>query len=398
MQINSPVLFVEINNFEYVFVAGDKLENDQFNFLFSQKVPLAGVSDKRFTDLNLAIKIIKENIYFIEKKIDCIFKDVILIIDNFDCSLINFSGFKKLNGSKLEKDNITYILNSLKSKILEIENSKTILHILNSKYILDKKEINNLPIGLFGNFYSQEMSFFLVDSNQLKNLKHVFDKCNLRVKKLISKNFLLGTKIVNDHNELETFFKIEIFEDSIDIIFFENSALRFFQKFTFGTNLIVSDISKVIALKNEIVKNILLKSSFSKDNIKNDFIEEEFFNSQNFRKIKKKLICDIATARIQEFAEITVFKNINLKSFLKINSKFFLKINDAPNIKCFENIYRNSFSNNNLYELNLLTNYAQHEIYENAFNLVQYGWKKEAVPIVQEKKSIIKRFFDLFFN
>ena len=68
MQINSPVLFVEINNFEYVFVAGDKLENDQFNFLFSQKVPLAGVSDKRFTDLNLAIKIIKENIYFIEKK------------------------------------------------------------------------------------------------------------------------------------------------------------------------------------------------------------------------------------------------------------------------------------------------------------------------------------------
>ena len=35
---------------------------------------------------------------------------------------------------------------------------------------------------------------------------------------------------------------------------------------------------------------------------------------------------------------------------------------------------------------------------ENAFNIVQYGWKKEAVPIIHQKKSLIGRFFDLFFN
>ena len=40
-----------------------------------------------------------------------------------------------------------------------IENNKTILHIFNSKYLLDKKKIENLPIGLFGNFYSHELSF-----------------------------------------------------------------------------------------------------------------------------------------------------------------------------------------------------------------------------------------------
>ena len=61
-------------------------------------------------------------------------------MDNFDCSVINFSGFKKLNGSQLVKENITYILNSSKSKIDEAEKDKTILHIFNSKFILD----NNL--------------------------------------------------------------------------------------------------------------------------------------------------------------------------------------------------------------------------------------------------------------
>ena len=71
------------------------------------------------------------------------------------------SGFKKLNGTQILKENITYLLNSLKSIIDKTENKKNILHIFNSKYSLDKKEIENLPIGLF-DFYSQELSLSLI--------------------------------------------------------------------------------------------------------------------------------------------------------------------------------------------------------------------------------------------
>ena len=88
----------------------------------------------KIKDFSASKKIIKENIIDIEKKINFSFKDIILIINNFNCNVINFSGYKKLNGAQLEKDNITYILNSLKSKISEIEEQKTILHIFNSKY------------------------------------------------------------------------------------------------------------------------------------------------------------------------------------------------------------------------------------------------------------------------
>ena len=85
---------------------------------------------------------------------------MILILDNFNYSLINFAGYRKLNGSQLVKENITYILNSLKSKISVVEDDKKVLHIFNSKYFLDKKEVENLPIGLFGDFYTHELSFF----------------------------------------------------------------------------------------------------------------------------------------------------------------------------------------------------------------------------------------------
>ena len=111
--------------------------------------------DNRITDFNLVLNIIKENIYTIEQKLNFTFKETILILNNFDCSFINLTGFKKLNGSQILKENITYILNSLKSNINETEDKKYILHIFNSKFVLDKKKVDNLPIGLFGDFYSR---------------------------------------------------------------------------------------------------------------------------------------------------------------------------------------------------------------------------------------------------
>ena len=93
--------------------------------------------------------------------------------------------------------------------------------------------------------------------------------------------------MINDDINLETFLKIVINEDNINLTFFENSTIRFFQKFEFGANLILNDISKVTALENRILKNILIKSKFSTENDRNNFIEEEFFVNHKFRKIGK---------------------------------------------------------------------------------------------------------------
>ena len=67
---------------------------------------------------------------------------------------------------------------------------KTIIHIFNSKFYLDNKKIDNLPIGLFGDNYSHELSFVLMNKNDYKNLKSIFDKCNLNVKKFLLKVLL----------------------------------------------------------------------------------------------------------------------------------------------------------------------------------------------------------------
>ena len=125
-------------------------------------------------------------------------------------------------------------------------------------------------------------------------------------------------------------------------------------------------------------------------------MEKEFFEQANYRKIKKKLIIDIAKSRIQEMSEILIFKNINNLSFLKNKPLVFMIINDQPSKINFSEIYNSFFSQNKKFDLKFLEKNNSETLLNEAINIVQYGWKKEAVPIIHEKKSIITRFFDLF--
>ena len=398
MEINSPKLFVEINNFEYIFGVGDNDKNNEFKIIYKESINLQGISNNRIVDFDLIYNIIKKNIFLIEQKLNFTFKDAVLILDNFNCSFINLTGYKKLNGSQILKDNITYILNSLKLSINEFEKKKKILHIFNSKYYLDKKKIENLPIGLFGDFYSHELSFCLMNSNDYKNLNNIFDKCNVKIKKVLLKNFVEGTHIINKNQNLDTFFKVEINENCSQLIYFENSALKFVQNFRFGSNLVINDISKITSLNKDIVKKILLNLKLNRTITDQELVEKELFNNENYRKIKKKLIFEIASARIQELAEVFLLKNINLASFQQKDRTVFLNINNKQNFECFKEIYNSVFSKNDHFKLNFIGNIGIEETIDGASKLVNFGWKKEAIPVIHAEKSIIAKFFDMLFN
>ena len=148
-------------------------------------------------------------------------------------------------------------MNSLKANVDETENKKSILHIFNSKYILDKKEIKNLPIGLFGDFYSHELSFCLINNNDYKSLKSIFEKCNIKIKKIFLKSYVEGSYISKKNKDIETFFYIKINENNSQIIYFENDSLKFEENFNFGTELVLKNISKNTFLKIEAIKSFL---------------------------------------------------------------------------------------------------------------------------------------------
>ena len=223
MKISSLTLYLEINNSKLIFFVLESDENNNSKIIHESNTPLNGIQNNRISDLEKSFELIKQNIYLIEKKLNHTFKDIVVILENFNPSFVNLTGFKKLNGSQVLRENITYILNTLKSYVNEIYSNKKILHIFNSRFNLDNKKIENLPIGLFGDFYSHELAFILINLNDYKNLKNILNKCNLKVKKIILKSFIKGAHLSTNNQNTETFFQIKIGDDTSKIFYFQNN-------------------------------------------------------------------------------------------------------------------------------------------------------------------------------
>jgi cell division protein FtsA len=324
MKYSSLTLYLEINDTSFIFFAVEIDAKNNFKIVYKLKSPIKGIENSKITNLEEINDVLKKNIYIIEQNLNHTFNEIVLVLENFDSAFINFSGYKKLNASQILRENISYILNTLKSCVNETEPQKTILHIFNSKFYLDNKKVENLPIGLFGDFYSHELSFILINSNDEKNLKTIFHRRNLKLKKILIKSFLKGANISDNFKNKETFFHIKINEKNSKIFYFENNSLKFEQNFKFGTDIIINDISKVTSLKTDTVKLILDKIELRNDISENELIKKELFVNDAFRKIKQKLIYNIAQARIKEIIELVLSKNINFSHFNKgFNDVFF---------------------------------------------------------------------------
>ena len=395
---NLPKLFVIIGDLEISIIAGRNHDQNCFKLLKKLILPIEGISENKIADLDKITNVIKRNILIIEQKINYTFKDIILILNNLDISFLNLCGFKRLNGTQITKENITYILNTLKSCVNEFEKDKKILHIFNSEYCLDKKKLDNLPIGLFGDFYSHELSFNLINENDYKNLENVFKECNLKIKKLLLESFVKGSLISNLNPGIDTFFYVQMNDKKSKIFYIENNAIKYEQKFNFGTEIISNDICKITSLSNDEVKNIISENENISNITDTDFLEEKFFKNTQYRKIKKKLIVDISKARIKEISEIIYKNNINVANSLNKKTVIFIEITDKKISKCFQEIFIECFTYNELIKCRVFEKPSLSAMISTACKIAQYGWIKEAIPVTKRPESLISRIFQKIFE
>tara|TARA_E500000178_G_scaffold323543_1_gene349234 strand:+ start:7421 stop:8617 length:1197 start_codon:yes stop_codon:yes gene_type:complete len=398
MKNKNKTLYLEIDESTAIFLIGQNDDQNNFKIIYKLDIKTSILIDNRISDYEKTFNILKENIFLIEKKFDCTFNEIVIILENFKPTFVNLSGYKKLNGSQVLRENITYILNTLKSYVDKTESKKKILHIFNSKFELDKKTIDNLPIGLFGDFYSHELSFILINTNDFKNIENILGKCNLKIKKILLKSFIKGAFLSEKNKDIETFFQISINDNSSKIFYFENNALKFEQDFNFGSEIIFKDISKITSLEIKTIKTILDKIDLNDKLNENELLEEEFFKDIVHRKIKKKLIYEIALARIKEISELMIFKNINLNYYKKSSNTVFFEFKNKAKITNLEKIYENVFSANNTLKVEFLHDLSSEVTLSTANKLVHFGWKKEAIPVAHSKKSLISRIFAIIFE
>ena len=389
-------LFIEVNDKNFILAVG--MYDDQLNFKIIEKetIPSAGIQNGKVVNLESGVDILKKSIGIIENKTNFVYDSANIILNQNDFDCINVTGFKKLNGNQILLEDISFILNNLKSKLMEIEKNKTIIHLFNTKYFLDYKTHKNLPVGLFGDFYSHQLTFFLIKKNELNNIALLLSKCNLNVNKVILKSFTEGIDLINTENK-DTFFKIIIFKEKIKLIYFYNSSFCFFQNFNFGSDIILKDISKVCLLEMSKVKKLITEKEFELSNDSEKYLDKKYFENDNFKKISIKLIHDISASRIEEIIKLIFKENKNLDIYKTDDYSLHIHFEDKNFFNKFNKIFKVYLSDKEVYLKELFKEDVHKSI--NIFgDLLIKGWVREAIPVISKKKSWITRLFSKIFE
>jgi cell division protein FtsA len=398
MKINEPHLIIELNDKHFIFLVVKYNEDLEFKTLHLNFVPSSGIIKGKIVDINISKKIIKENLDSIEKKINFIFSHVTLICDQEDFTCTNISGFKKLSGSQIQNEDILYILNNTKKAVIENQPEKSLVHLFNSNFTLDKNDLDKIPIGLYGELYNQHMTFFLLPQNNLQNMKLVLNNCDIEIERIIFKSFATGIHIINQNDSMKKFIRINIEKTIINISVFENKSFIFCESFPFGSDMILKDLSKVCSLNLIEVTTILNNIDFDKISGENNetYLDKEFFKQSPYRKISLGHIKNIITARLDEIINIIYNKNINLNYIKTYNKCINLSLENQNIASNLSTSFIKSFPDDSNVLITKSTQ-IEHACLASA-ELMGKGWEKEAIPIIQTKKSLISRIFSSIFD
>jgi cell division protein FtsA len=399
MQLNEPYLIIDLDDNKIIFFVVSFNESKDFKVLKKVTLDSVGVHNGRIADVEVVSQLIKKTINSTEEDLNYFFSNVTVVINPSQINCLNVSGYKKLNGSQVSSEDITYILNDIKKIILDSENNYSLIHLFNSNFSIDSDNLENLPIGLFGEFYNQNMTFFLVNKNVLKNIKSVINKCGLNIEKIILKSFAEGVNLLSNNNPDKNFTTLRLEKNQINISLFKNKSFVFTENFNFGFNLIIKDISKLCSLKVEEVENFL-KEIELKNTIESDAdscLERSFFYTSPYRKIKYQLILDIMLARLEELLEVCHKRNTNIKN-LRNNDKIYIHIVCSEYYKNIKYLLEKSKITTSECIFNNSKEQHLFSAVNGACELIGKGWEKEAIPIIEKKKTFISGFFSKLFS
>ena len=380
-----------------------KVTNDNETEIIAKSVtPSEGIQNDTIVNISKATKVIRSCISEAEKKAKTSLKKINVVFEQTDFLCTKFSKHKKIDGSKIHKDDIEFLLKESKKQLMLNDENQSIIHIFNHNYIVDGKNFVEEPIGVYANSLTHEITFITAPKNNLKNINQIFIDCDIEIERLISKTFALGVSFLNENELNSGSVIIDLGFEKTSIGLFKNLAIVHSASFPFGFNHITKDISKICSLDMNESENLIKNIDFSfknNDNIfdNNGYLKNEYFIDSNFRKISKNLITNVIEARLNEIIE-KLKKQLIVPGFEAISAINFSLSGEGAYFNNIEEFFKNILSPN--FKNNYKKNGPEKNFFSclGALTIIRDGWETEAIPKTSERNIGKISFFAKIFG
>ena len=364
---------------------------------FSKK-KTRGIHNSIIINLSHAIDSVRSCLAEAEKKSEINLEKINVLIDPVKTITTKLTKYKKVSGSKIEKDDISFLLKEAKKQVESNDSRISHIHIFNNKYVVDNNTFKNLPVNTYADNFSQENVFLGVPKNILKNISEVFHSCDIEIDKFIFSPYASGVYCFNQDQIDYGCGIVDVGYEKTSLALFKDSSLIHATSFPIGSNHITKDISRGCYLseaESEIIKKDI---SILKHPDKSQFLKENYFLESKFRKISLKFVKDVILARVDEILN-KVFKEINL---LLVNGTNFYLIftGNGSTLKDFKKIAEGKLSNkiidleteeSSKIDIEFLSCYG-------AVKIMTEGFASEAIAVTDSNKAGKKLFFTRIFD
>ena len=383
-------------------------EDNTSDILSTSIIESEGMHNGVVTNLNKVTQTIRSCISIAENDAKISLKKINVIIEQPEFLCTKLSKDRKINGSKIQKDDIEFLLKEAKKQVSYNDEKQSIIHIFNHNYIVDGKTFIEEPIDVYADYLSHEMTFISMPKNNIKNINQAFNDCDIEVERLISCTFALGAKLLNN-NELQLgSILIDIDSEMLSVGMFKNLALVHSCTIPIGINHISKDISKVCSLNIEESNNIRDKIDYSfQNNSKlfdsNNNLKDICFSQSNFRKISKSLIYKIIKSRLDEMFEL-LKKQFLIAGFDPIAGINILLVGEVSHLHNLDKYCSELFETNIKILREGESKDKRKYIDKNfaaslgALKIIKDGWETEAIPKISNKYGKKRGFFTKLFG
>ena len=362
-------------NFQTFFDCGtSKVRAGTFNINNNDEAYYA--DSEFFTDqLNLELKI-QKIVTSLEKKSNEYIDNINLMIDSAKMFSVDISLSKKLDGSKLKKTSIQFLVQDAKQQILKYHTNCNIAHIIINNYNIDGVDYAYLPDKIKCNFITLDIFFICVSADLIIYFKNIFSKSNIFVDQIICSSYAKSINYKENLNLSGYVSFIDVGFNKTSVISYLNDKIISLDVLPVGGNHITKDISKI--LKIDLERSEKEKRNFDQNlKISND----EDISIETFEKI--------VFARTEEILELS---NNSIKSNLYSFDKFKMVLTGEGS-KILDNKHKDKILLLN--DIDFLDETLE-DICRSGFKLTK-GINIQEVVVVP-KKQINQGFFEKFFH
>ena len=407
MSSNNPIGIIELGNvsIKCLIFKNNHINNPEI--LSTAKISSEGIHNGVVVNLTKASKAIRSCIGDAEKKAGVLLKKINVVVEQPEFLCTKFSKSKKINGSRIYKSDIEFLLSEAKKQVTLNDSKQSIVHIFNHNYIVDGKTFIEEPIDVFADHLSHEMTFITMPKNNIKNIYQTFIDCDIEIERFISCSFALAVELLN-YSELQNgSVLIDIGFEKTSLVIFKNLAIVNSITFPLGSNHITKDLSKVCSLsfeESEKIKNNV--DIFSKKNSilfdENANLVNTFFLSSPFRKISESLILNVVQARLDEILKL-IKRQVDLVGLNSNIGVFFFLVGGGAKLINLNN-YCSDFFNLEVKTFKKDSEKNTQKIDDNfnsclgALKIINDGWETEAIPTAVDDNVDKVSFFSKIFK